>query len=284
MPMPFLTAINHRHFDEIGSTNTALIEHISQSQLPHTTHQLYTASQQTAGRGQHGRSWVGGLGNVFLSLYVPIGQGRFDLSKLSGLLSLVVGLQLAKLPIIDQINQSDTTNTPIGVKWANDIGYYDTTFNTFKKLAGILIEPVFKKLDDKNQIVGVVIGVGLNVQHSPIIKDGLYQATCLKERMPDLTLSAQECYTPITNAILQAIELCNGFDDDNTLKNFIKEFNQAHLLQHTFVQIFIQNNMNDVFAKGHCIGIGNNGELLLNNNGTITPIYAGMAKMIKELQ
>lgn len=276
----FLTATPHTHFDTTDSTNTQLIHAITDSTHPHTAPHLYTANHQTAGRGQHGRTWVSGADNVFLSLYVPIGQGQFELHQLSGLLSLAVGFELSHLTVIQTINQTRKTENlpPIGVKWANDVGFYDDKAGFFKKLAGILIEPVFKKLD-KNTLVGVVIGVGLNVHNSPVIKDGLYQATCLKE-LSDIKTTAQDLYIPMTNAIFQAIEICNHCKEPMYLQNFIDKFNANHLLTDKFIHIFMQNNMTDIYAKGRCIGIGNQGELLLNDNGDIKPIFAGMAKIV----
>lgn len=282
----FLTATPHTHFDTTDSTNTQLIHAITDGTHPRTTPHLYTADHQTVGRGQHGRTWVSGADNVFLSLYVPIGQGEFELHQLSGLLSLAVGYQLAQLKIIQTINQTRTENNlpPIGVKWANDVGFYDDEVGFFKKLAGILIEPVFKKLD-KNTLVGVVIGVGLNVNNSPIIKDGLYQATCLKE-LSNINTTAQDLYIPMANAIFQAVQTCNACKNEIAIENhmnirqFIVSFNHHHLLQGKDIQIFIQNDMSNIYAQGRCVGIGGAGELLLNDNGDIKPIFAGMAKIV----
>lgn len=308
----FPTLLTHTHFDETDSTNTQLINAISTGTLSHATPHLYTASHQTSGRGQHGRSWVSGKDNVFLSLYIPIGQGDCHLNRLSGLLSLTVGYELANLDIITHINHARHTANlpPIGVKWANDIGFYDEKLAVFQKLAGILIEPVFKTLT-KNTPIGVVIGVGLNVNNSPIIQDGLYQATCLKDLIPkndssffvrhtpiescektihgstssprtDFShLSAQTLYIPMANAIFKAVRICNGLNNKIAIKRFITNFNHTHLLQNKSVQIFMQNNMTDAHASGICVGIGNDGELLLDSQGIITPIYAGMAKIIK---
>lgn len=277
----FLTATLHTHFDITDSTNTQLIHAITNGTHPHTIPHLYTASHQTAGRGQHGRTWVSGADNVFLSLYVPMGQGAYELHTLSGLLSLVIGFHLVNMPIIQTINAHRQTNDlpPIGVKWANDMGFYDDKTGIFRKLAGILIEPVFKKLNDKNTPVGVVIGVGLNVNNSPMIKDGLYQATCLNE-LSDINTYAQDLYIPMTNTILEAIQICNHCKKLIFLQNFIKKFNADHLLTNKLIHIFIQNNMTDIYAKGKCIGIGSAGELLLNDGGDIKPIFAGMAKIV----
>ncbi|MDO4426754.1 MAG: biotin--[acetyl-CoA-carboxylase] ligase [Moraxella sp.] len=304
----FLSTVTHRHFERIGSTNTELIHAIAGGTLDHSTHHLYTADHQTAGRGQHGRTWVSGADNVFLSLYVPLGKKAYQLHTLSGLLSLAVGLSLLDLPIIKTLNTARKKSAlpPIGVKWANDIGY--DAADGFKKLAGILIEPAFKKYDEKNTLAGVVIGVGLNVNHSPEIKDGLYQATCLKALIPnnDLsdfarpkmtaenetafyhsinssqtdasTLSAHALYTPMTNALLTAVMQCNSLFNPTALTDFITAFNHAHLLHNKQVQIFIQNNTTDIHTEGVCIGIGKTGELLLDNDGHTTPVFAGMAK------
>lgn len=277
----FLTATLHTHFDITDSTNTQLIHAVTNGTHPHTIPHLYTASHQTAGRGQHGRTWVSGADNVFLSLYVPMGQGAYELHTLSGLFSLVIGFHLVNMPIIQTINAHRQTNglPPIGVKWANDMGFYDDKTGIFRKLAGILIEPVFKKLNDKNTLVGVVVGVGLNVNNSPMIKDGLYQATCLNE-LSDINTYAQDLYIPMTNAILEAIQICNHCKKPIFLQNFIKKFNADHLLTNKLIHIFIQNNMTDIYAKGKCIGIGGAGELLLNDGGDIKPIFAGMAKIV----
>lgn len=279
----FLTATSHYHFDSTDSTNTQLICAIAEGRLPHTASHLYTASHQTKGRGQHGRTWVSGADNVLLSLYAPMGQSEDCLHALSGLLALIVGFHLSQLEPIKAINTTRTAQnlTPIGVKWANDLGFYDNQSNCFKKLAGILIEPVFKKLAHKNTLTGIVIGVGLNVGNAPLIKDGLYHATCLNE-LSDNQFYVQALYQPITHALLTAIQTCNDCQDGAYLNNFIQAFNQQHTLTHHHVAIFMQNNMNDVVAQGQCMGIGNQGELLLNNQGIITPIFAGMAKIIKE--
>lgn len=210
-----------------------------------------------------------------------MGQGAYELHTLSGLLSLVIGFHLVNIPIIQTINAHRQTNDlpPIGVKWANDMGFYDDKTGIFRKLAGILIEPVFKKLNDKNTPVGVVVGVGLNVNNSPMIKDGLYQATCLNE-LSDINTCAQDLYIPMTNTILEAIQICNHCKKPIFLQNFIKKFNADHLLTNKLIHIFIQNNMTDIYAKGKCIGIGSAGELLLNDGGDIKPIFAGMAKIV----
>lgn len=292
MPMPFLTDVCHMHFDSTDSTNTQLITHIAQGLLDEQTCHLFTADHQTAGRGQHGRSWVSGADNVLLSLYVPLGRGDYALHALSGLLSLAVGRHLANLSIITDINRHRLAHhlPVVGVKWANDLGFYDDTDGLFCKLAGILIEPVFKKTPERptSHLVGIVIGVGLNVNHAPVIKDGLYQATCLKALIKDTPLDAplcaKDCYSDITNALLQAVQECNACQDDVHCQAFIHDFERHHVLSGHQVNIFIQNDTHNIHAQGECIGIGTQGELLLKDGEAITPILAGMAQIQKPTQ
>ena len=89
-----LSALNHRHLSSSKSTNSELLEALQAGELDSNDKQLLTAETQTAGRGQHTRSWQSPPGNVYLSLYHPIN------TPISGLLSLMIGLELAKMPII----------------------------------------------------------------------------------------------------------------------------------------------------------------------------------------
>lgn len=285
-------AHHHRHFEMTNSTNTQLLGAIGAGELDHRHHHLYTATTQSAGRGQHGRSWVSGGGNVFLSLYTPmraLSALHFGLDRLSGLLSLTVGFCLAKMPIIVALSDARQACglSPVGVKWANDIGYYDDSRKLFQKLAGILIEPVYVKIADKTVLIGVVTGVGLNVMNSPVIKDGLYQATSLADiaaEMMDLNYKADinniptaaELYQPMSMAISQAIDLHNRLHDSHHLHAFIGDFNQAHVLAGKSVNAYMRDDMQTISQSGRCIGIDHDGALMLESFGSIERVLAGL--------
>lgn len=149
---------------------------------------------------------------------------------ISGLLSLIIGLELAKMPVIQMLNEQLQAQglTPIGVKWANDLGFYqqaqsqskeqskeqsmtdssvlDSVLNgdvanqrtlPFNKLAGILIEPVTKA----GRLVGVVLGIGLNVQAAPKLttktSEGMsYQAISLQDINEMLPLETRSASLP----------------------------------------------------------------------------------------
>lgn len=255
---------SHTHKNKSRSTNTELIDAIQSGHLPYTTPHLYTADEQSGGRGQHGRSWLSPNGNVYLSLYVPIGSPP-HLKRLSGALSLCVGLALVQMPIITAINQKRQSDNlpPIMVKWANDLGFYKDK-GLFYKLAGILIEPVAKE----QTCVGVVIGVGLNVTIAPHIKDGLYHAVSLSEL--GCTLDKTALYSPICQALWQAVVWHNK--QNHLSDDFIKRFNAMHALHGKHVAVYPQNERT-ISHSGLCTGIDPSGALLLDDS----LIFDGMA-------
>lgn len=124
-------------FAKIPSTNQKLWQLIKvNSSLP----LVAIALQQTAGRGQWGRSWISPPGGLYLSLGLAT-----DLSLQQGPhLIYAVGWGIA--------SYLRETDIPVLLKWPNDLVL------SGQKLGGIKIET--KITQDK--ITQVVIGVGLN--------------------------------------------------------------------------------------------------------------------------
>lgn len=266
--------ITHKHLAVCGSTNNELMQSLAQQKIDSNQPYLLTASQQTAGRGQRARTWQSPIGNIYLSLYHPLSV------PISGLLSLVVGFHLTRLPFIQQINrQRHATNLPlIGVKWANDIGYYATNNtieknpegNSFRKLAGILIEPV--AVD--NKITGVIVGVGINIEAAPVLGDAAqesmgYQAVSLAQLINETAQAqtvlnaknekvqnqiaenqaaqstlklpypkADDLYLPVSTTILRAIHQFVSFKHQAySLPSFINDYQSVNVLAGRQVQI-----------------------------------------------
>jgi len=275
--------IAHHHLAVCSSTNSELMQSVNTAKIDPSQPYMLTAGMQTAGRGQRARTWQSPIGNIYLSLYHPLHV------PLSGLLSLVVGFHLTRLPIIQQINrQRRAVGLPtVGVKWANDIGYYDvrpssqpptqpadqtlpqplrTYRSSFNKLAGILIEPV---LTD-NQITGVIVGVGINIEAAPLLsettKEGMdYQAISLTQIIKETQLAhnrqdnknhintglnntavafprADDLYRPVSATILRAINQFMTFKQDPySLTEFIKDYSAVNVLAGHQVQITQQS-------------------------------------------
>lgn len=275
--------IAHHHMAVCSSTNSELMQSVNTAKIDPSQPYMLTAGMQTAGRGQRARTWQSPIGNIYLSLYHPLQV------PLSGLLSLVVGFHLTRLPIIQQINrQRRSVGLPtVGVKWANDIGYYDvrpssqppiqpsdqilpqplrTDRSSFNKLAGILIEPV---LTD-NQITGVIVGVGINIEAAPLLsettREGMdYQAISLTQIIAETQLAhnrqdnknhintglkntavafprADDLYRPVSATILRAINQFMTFKQDPySLTEFIKDYSAVNVLAGHQVQITQQS-------------------------------------------
>src|SRR5699024_10200456 len=238
LELEHLPKLNHHHLASSGSTNSELIAALQNGSLNAAEMHLLTAETQSAGRGQHGRSWQSPRGNVYLSLYHPVHL------PISGLLSLIIGVELAKMPVIQMLIEQLRAQglATIGVKWANDLGFYSKQYSQqhsfqkqsepksndaalkplestkqtlpFHKLAGILIEPVTKT----GKLVGVVMGVGLNVQATPKLTaqtcEGMsYQAISLRDicamlepKAPPISLpDLKTLYQQMSEALIAAM-------------------------------------------------------------------------------
>lgn len=134
----------------IGSTNTALVE-LARAGAPAWT--VFTADQQTAGRGRGGRTWVSAPGTgLWMSVLVdppePTGTAK------ASLVPLVAGLALYRVLRRDANSQNKNSpheNSPheITLKWPNDV------ITDAGKLAGILIDVTGGRY---------VIGMGINIE------------------------------------------------------------------------------------------------------------------------
>lgn len=107
------------------------------------------AMTQLNGRGRHGNSWNGPLGNLYLSVVL---SPEID-QKHSGQIAFVAGLAVA-----ETIRSLTHPNIDIGLKWPNDVLIGD------QKLAGILIEK-FEHF--------YILGIGLNILAPPDYAAGL---------------------------------------------------------------------------------------------------------------
>ncbi|HSX04706.1 MAG TPA: biotin--[acetyl-CoA-carboxylase] ligase [Rhabdochlamydiaceae bacterium] len=136
--MTDLKKIYSIRFNQIGSTNAWMKEHASSLAPNHIT--CVTASEQTAGRGRFGRPWISPKGNIYSSLFFSIPRDTGYLSNLSQILSYSAAKALEEKGFAPKI------------KWPNDLQIAG------KKIAGVLTETV-----DLKEGLGVVVGIGLNV-------------------------------------------------------------------------------------------------------------------------
>jgi len=161
--------------DSVDSTNAEAMRQLEEEVRSGA---VYTAEQQTAGRGRRGRHWVSPFArNLYLSLVWEFGQGAAALEGLSLAVGVAVARALSKcgLPAIQ-------------LKWPNDV------LHDGKKLGGILLEMT----GDAAGTCQVVVGVGLNVAMPGAAGREIDQAwTDIK------TMSAEAA--PGRNALLSAL-------------------------------------------------------------------------------
>lgn len=126
----------HRHFRQVGSTNTVARE-LAEAGAPNGT--VVTADEQTAGRGRQGRTWTAppGAALLFSAIVRPLG-------KRHPLLPLAVPLAVC------EVAERLRPGVECKVKWPNDVHLEG------RKLAGILIEA-------RPQDEWAVLGIGLNL-------------------------------------------------------------------------------------------------------------------------
>jgi len=309
--------LNHRHVVSSASTNSELIDAIQDGTLDATEMHLLTAETQSAGRGQHGRSWQSPPGNAYLSLYHPVHL------PVSGLLSLIIGVELAKMPVIQLLNKQLLAQglTPIGVKWANDLGFYQskhqpqgqpTLDNTdvhntvldnqtlpFNKLAGILIEPV----SQAGKLIGVVMGVGLNVQATPKLTaqtaEGMsYQAislqdiaeTLLPEIQTDCITDLRTLYQQMSQALMNAMTCFECLSIEKStghryyLDSFLEQFDSMDALRDLRLRVTQEHNGQTNILTGYACGIDTHGCLQLRqDSGKISALFTGRIDVIQTI-
>lgn len=307
--------LNHRHVVSSASTNSELIDAIQDGTLDATEMHLLTAETQSAGRGQHGRSWQSPPGNAYLSLYHPVHL------PVSGLLSLIIGVELAKMPVIQLLNEQLRAQglTSIGVKWANDLGFYQskhqpqgqpTLDNTdvhntvldnqtlpFNKLAGILIEPV----SQAGKLIGVVMGAGLNVQATPKLTaqtaEGMsYQAISLQDIaetlqpkiQTDYITDLRALYQQMSQALMSAMTCFECLSIEKStghhyyLDRFLKQFDSMDALRELRLRVTQEHNGQTNILTGHACGIDTHGCLQLRqDNGKISALFTGRIDVIQ---
>ena len=147
------------HFEQLPSTNSYAIDLLSKNKPSEGT--VISASNQVAGKGQHGSIWESSPSqNITLSLIL---YPTFLLPKHQFWLSQAVALAVRDF-IADLLPQKS-----VFIKWSNDI-YVDD-----KKIAGILIQNSISR----NAIANTVVGIGININQSEFEFDGQRKATSL---------------------------------------------------------------------------------------------------------
>jgi len=177
-------------FETVDSTNDIAWDSVRQG---NTDGLVVTAESQRAGRGRQGRIWadLSGEGLLFSVLL----QGS-DRNIKTDILTLASGVAVSE-------GIEDVTSISTELKWPNDV------YIKGGKAAGILVEY-------RQSEAAAVIGVGINVNASPVNDDITSRVTCISEHVGYRIDRAK-----LLTAILQRIDRRVGGDCD------IKELHDA---------------------------------------------------------
>lgn len=223
------------HFDVLDSTNTYAINNITT--LDH--HTVITADIQTAGRGRMERPWVSDTAeNLYASIVIrpEIDFRTLPLVNFTQLFSVIVAQTAAGYGVQPQI------------KWPNDILVRGS------KLCGILSETAFRG----GTFTGLVVGIGLNVNHSAEGKvDSSYPTTSLQDETGKF-IEKKEVLDRILRAYQNSYEgfITEGFP---YIINSYKEF-------FPFIgeDVSIINSNNNI--SGRILDVSDSGELIVQDN------------------
>jgi BirA family transcriptional regulator, biotin operon repressor / biotin---[acetyl-CoA-carboxylase] ligase len=170
------------YFPEIGSTNSHALTEASNGA---PSGSVYTADEQTAGRGRGAHAWHSPAG---YGLYVSV-LVRPRLSPPDALwLSLAAGLAVHRAV-------KETTGLEADIRWPNDLLL--TESGVQKKFCGILTE----LSADATTVRHAVIGIGINVHHQSFPPELAPLATSLA-----LASGRPQHRQPLLIALLRALE------------------------------------------------------------------------------
>ncbi len=230
------------HHGSVGSTNDLAMASLREKGI---SGHWVIADQQEGGRGRLGRVWVSKPGNLYASLALvdPCDMAR--------------GFQLgfvAALSIYDAMITLGVRSSRLSLKWPNDVLLDDA------KLSGILVEGT--RLGETQ--FGAVIGCGINIAHHP--DNTPYAATDLAAS--GINTNCVDVFGALAGAFRHNIDLYAKGSGFSVLRSHWLE--RARGLGGPIVVRERKGERSGVFR-----GLDEDGRLLLEAEGAVTPVTAG---------
>lgn len=204
------------------------------------------AEYQKAGRGRRRRHWVSPFGtNLYLSIFWRLAQGP----------SAAVGLSLVIAVVIAEVLQRLGAHN-IRVKWPNDLYLND------RKLAGILVELIGKTGDAAHLVIGVGVNLTMCATHAQAISQ-----RWINLQETGISVDRNALAAILINTLRQSMQ---RFEKDG-LTPLISNWNLLDNCINRPVKLIIGEEQIFGIAKG----VNQNGALLLDQQGIITPFMDG---------
>jgi BirA family biotin operon repressor/biotin-[acetyl-CoA-carboxylase] ligase len=244
--------------DEIGSTNTALLDRARST--GDVRPRLLMAWRQTQGRGRSGRPWAS---QPQASLTWSWAQ-RLQAADWSGL-SLAVGVALAQALDPSDAQAGVKPAPRLGLKWPNDLWLLDPRAPMGgRKVGGVLIETLSV---DRQRVC--VVGVGLNVGPLQGVDPSALSSGMghLQELIPGVQVA--EVLLRAAPAVAKAL---NEFEQVG-FEAFRAEFERRDLLMG---RVVVTSGSAPTPLTGLACGVGPDGALMLRGaDGHLHAVVAG---------
>jgi BirA family transcriptional regulator, biotin operon repressor / biotin---[acetyl-CoA-carboxylase] ligase len=217
------------------------------AELPRTACLLVAAEEQTAGRGRGSNRWWTGAGSLAFSLLVD--PSRYGIEVRYGCM-----VALAAATAVIETATLHLPSPAVGIRWPNDV------YIGRRKLAGILVEA----LADGRQIIGVGLNVNNSVAAAPPEVSSI--ATSLVDEIGG-PLDRTEVLSQLVTAVDDALERLA--EDRPSLANLANDL----CLQREEV---LRVQLGDETVVGRCIGIAEDGGLILETSTGRRTLYSGV--------
>ena len=244
--------------DEIGSTNTELLERARQG-APEGM--VLIADLQTAGRGRRGRRWTAPPGtSLMMSVLLRPPRGQLPPSR-AALVTMAVALAAA-----DACDRHSGVRPSL--KWPNDLVVAGAGLGD-RKLAGILAE----SLSTQGELTALVVGMGLNTGWPavPAELDGIASSLNLESGAPvDRTLLARLVLEGLEERYERLCRADHGDDPDFGVNALLSEARLGSATLGRRVRIELDERSGDGALEGVASDLDPEGRLLVRDDAGVT--------------
>ncbi len=201
--------------------------------------------------GSKGRRWVSCDGNIHLSVYAAPQQAIDNFGP-----GFTI---LPSISVIEAIDKIPLLEGKATIKWVNDVLLYDA------KVAGVLTHT----LSQGDVVTGVVMGVGVNVETTPVVKrnDFVPRVASLKSFTTDWIACTQR---KVAHSLVHALSRNYQRLLDNRYNELLQIYRERSRVIGKDVLIYADTDEHytDVLAEGVVTTIGENLEIYLEGNET----------------
>lgn len=228
----------------IDSTNSYLLR-----RLPNQIQdgQICLAEYQSDGRGRRGRQWVSPYGShIYLSMYKYLPEG---MSAAMGL-SIAVGLS-----VMDAIK--GLYGLAVELKWPNDV------YVQGKKLAGILVDLEGQPMEDCHCVIGIGVNLAMPAQSGEQVDQPWIDLSTALGKPIDRSDFAATLIAKLNQRITE--------HQNSGLNKMLDDWHQHDIYFNQPIKVITGERE----TLGISRGINDQGALLIENAGKVSPVYGG---------